>query len=353
MATSAARGFAPSGQSVTFTATIKPASGSGPTGTVTFKDGGKTIGVRAVNAATGQATFSTSKLAIGRHAITASYGGNANFIACASPSLTQTITGVAASTTAIRTGVNPSVFGQSVALTATVAARVARFGEPTGSVIFLDGAVVLGAGKLNSSGRASLSTAALGVGSHTITAFYGGDKTFSASSGKIAEIVRRAVTATTLTSSVASAAAGQQVTFTAKVTARAPGAGIASGSVTFRDGAAVLGTVKLNASGKAAFPISTLATGAHNITASYLGNKDFLASASAKLTQTITAAPGFERRATAGLSVASALNGVVLATVAIDRWGNAAGPAQRDEPDSRRRPASPFQNASPAGRPCP
>ena len=50
---------------------------------------------------------------------------------------------------------------------------------------------------------------------------------------------------------------GQSVTFTATVFASAPGAGTATGNVTFSDGATVLGTVAVNASGIAAFSTSS------------------------------------------------------------------------------------------------
>lgn len=79
-------------QSVTFTATVV-ASAPGtavPTGTVTFKDGTRTLGSSTLNAS-GQATFSISNLNKGNHSITAVYGGSANFLTSTSPVLTQTV----------------------------------------------------------------------------------------------------------------------------------------------------------------------------------------------------------------------------------------------------------------------
>ena len=77
------------GQSVTFTATVKPATSGTPTGTVTFKDGTTTLGTGTLGG--GKATFTTSALALGSHSITASYGGDANFTASTSATLTQTV----------------------------------------------------------------------------------------------------------------------------------------------------------------------------------------------------------------------------------------------------------------------
>jgi hypothetical protein len=67
------------GQLVTFTATVTVTSGTGtPTGTVTFKDGGTTLGTGTVGVG-GVATFATSTLSSGSHTITAVYGGDTNF----------------------------------------------------------------------------------------------------------------------------------------------------------------------------------------------------------------------------------------------------------------------------------
>ena len=80
------------GQPVTFTATVtanSPGAGT-PTGTVTFKDGSSTLGTGTLNGS-GQATFTTSTLAVGSHSITASYGGDASFKGSTSPKFTQTV----------------------------------------------------------------------------------------------------------------------------------------------------------------------------------------------------------------------------------------------------------------------
>jgi probable HAF family extracellular repeat protein len=68
-----------SGQSVTFTATVTSGAGT-PTGTVTFNDGGGAIpNCSGVPLNSGQATCTTSALAVGAHTITAAYGGDSNF----------------------------------------------------------------------------------------------------------------------------------------------------------------------------------------------------------------------------------------------------------------------------------
>lgn len=83
---------ATSGSSLTFTATVTPASGSiVPTGTVTFADGSTTLGTGTLNGS-GIATYSTSALAVGSHAITASYGGDSNNASSQSSVVSITIT---------------------------------------------------------------------------------------------------------------------------------------------------------------------------------------------------------------------------------------------------------------------
>jgi hypothetical protein len=99
---------ATSGQSVTFTANVVAAAGSvaAPTGVVTFLDGSVVLGTKTLVGA-GVASFSTSSLSVGSHAITASYAGDANSFASVSAVLTETVNGVAAT----QSGFSVSVTG--------------------------------------------------------------------------------------------------------------------------------------------------------------------------------------------------------------------------------------------------
>ena len=95
----------------------------------------------------------------------------------------STATVKAATTTAVTSSVNPSDFGQSVTFTATVTSGA---GTPTGSVQFKDNGTNLGAAvNLNGSGVATVSTSTLTVGTHTITAEYGGSTSFGVSNGTL------------------------------------------------------------------------------------------------------------------------------------------------------------------------
>ena len=186
--------------------------------------------------------------------------------------------------TALTSSLNPSVYGQSVKLTATVTA--AYGGPATGSVTFKDGTITLGQGTL-SGGKASLTTSKLGAGTHSITVVFTVTANFLGStSSALSEKVNKANTITTLTSSLNPSTHTQPVTFTVKVTATLTGT--PSGTVTFRDGSTVLGTATISATThQAKLTTSTLAVGTHVITAKYSGNSNFNTSISAALKQTV------------------------------------------------------------------
>ena len=74
------------GHEVTFTATV---TGTGATGTVTFKDGETVLGSSTLS--DGTATYTTSTLSAGTHSLTAVYGGDANFAGDTSASVLLTV----------------------------------------------------------------------------------------------------------------------------------------------------------------------------------------------------------------------------------------------------------------------
>ena len=76
---------------------------------------------------------------------------------------------------------NPANSGQAVTFTATI---TSSGGTPNGTVTFLDGATQLGTGTL-SSGVATYQTSSLISGTHNITASYGGNATFQASTSPV------------------------------------------------------------------------------------------------------------------------------------------------------------------------
>ncbi|WP_405583027.1 Ig-like domain repeat protein [Streptomyces sp. NBC_01190] len=276
------------GQPKTLTATVTPVPpGLGiPIGTVSFFDGATFLGTGIVIG--GVATFITSTLTVGSHALTAVYSGDVNFTGSTSPVDTQTVT-QAATTTTLTSAPDPSLFGQPKILTATVTPVPPGLGLPTGAVSFFDGATLLGTGTLVA-GIAVLTTSALAVGSHALTAVYSGSGSFTGSTSPVdTQTVTQAATATVLTSAPDPAVFGQTKTLTATVTPVLPGGGTPTGTVSFFDGVTLLGTATV-IGGVATLITSALTVGSHALTAVYSGSGSFTASTSPVDTQTVTQA---------------------------------------------------------------
>jgi hypothetical protein len=177
------------GQPVTITAGVAVTSpGSGhPGGTVEFKDGGADIGgcaAQPVSTTSETATCTTSALSVATHSLTASYSGDSNVNGSSTAAaLSQPVNKAASNVTLAPT--TPSTQGQPATFTAVVAATLPGAGTPSGTVTFKEGSTTLGTGQLSVVGgkdQAAFSTSSLAVGPHTITASYGGDGNFTASS---------------------------------------------------------------------------------------------------------------------------------------------------------------------------
>ncbi len=173
------------GQSIGLTATVASQSGTTPTGTVTFLQGGTAVGTAAVNSS-GRATLNITTLPAGADSITAQYGGDSTHAGSASSAVTVNIasssgnaalTATTTTLTASATQVNP---GQNLTVTAKVTPRSGS-AIPSGTVTFLYGSTSLGTVPLNSSGIAVLSGASSVSGVYPITASYSGSASDSAS----------------------------------------------------------------------------------------------------------------------------------------------------------------------------
>jgi hypothetical protein len=127
------------GEPVTFTATVAPSStGAGtPTGSVAFSIDGTTVATVPLNAATGQASFTTSTLAIGTHTVVANFIANAPFQNSTSSSFTQTVS-TAGTTPNLTLVPVRNRHGKVLRfdLVVQVVASTAAIGTPTGSVTY-------------------------------------------------------------------------------------------------------------------------------------------------------------------------------------------------------------------------
>jgi hypothetical protein len=223
---------------------------------------------------------------VATHPIIAVYSGDSNYAGSTSPAFSQVVN-KAATKTSLASSVNPSVFGQSVTLTATVASVAPGSGTPTGTVQFYDGTTLLGSHGLTS-GVAAFATTKLATGTNSITAVYVASADYlTSTSSALSQVVDKANTGVTLVSAPNPATSGATVTFTATVTVKAPGMGTPTGTVTFMDGATELGSGTVNSSKKATFATASLAAGTHSITAVYGGDSNFNGGTSAALSQKV------------------------------------------------------------------
>ncbi len=273
------------GQPVTLTAkvTAKGRSTTTPTGTITFEDGSTVLGTGTLS--NGVATLQTANLPVGKQTLTAVYAGDDS----ASTSAPRTATINKATTkVALTASSSPTVFGETVTLTATVSVVAPGLATSTAIVTFKDGSTVLGTGTLNQQGVATLQTSSLAVGTNNLKAVYGGDADTTSSTGSLTETVKKVTTAATLTATLATStvALGQPITLTASVSAVSPGATTPTGIVTFKVGSTVLGTGTL-AGGVATLQTSKLARGKHTVTAVYAGDGPGVGGTSVTLTVTI------------------------------------------------------------------
>jgi hypothetical protein len=187
------------------------------------------------------------------------------------------------STVSLSSSTNPSYGGQLATFTAIVHPNI-QAGALGGSVVFSDGSTTLGAASV-SHGQATLSTAALTIGTHEITARYSGNsKYLPEASAPVTQKVVVAPTTTALTSNANPAVDGQRLTLTANVSSAGPSA--PTGKVRFSDGSIALGIATVNG-GVATLTKSTLAVGTHSIKAEYFGDAVSAKSTSPPLTQVV------------------------------------------------------------------
>jgi subtilase family serine protease len=216
------------GVTVTLTATVTHTTGTAaPTGTVTFTIDG--TAESPVTLANGAATTTTSFSTGGAHTIIAAYSGDTNYYASTSATTTINVgaAGTAATTTTLAASPTSVALYGAVTLTATVQSLTA--GTVAGTVTFTIGGATVGTASVTAGasgvGTATLAvssaTSALGftAGSDTITAAYGGDSLYSASSGTAAiTVTNPGMTMTVGNMTISSASPGASGTSTITIT---------------------------------------------------------------------------------------------------------------------------------------
>ncbi len=261
------------GQTVALTATVTGPTGSPtPSGNVQFFSGSASLGMVPLGT-NGSGTLNVSTLPVTTSTISAQYLGDSNFSPSTSTGVTIAVA-QATTTTTLTPSTTAPVFGQSVALTATVQAVSPGAGTPTGSVVFMNGTQTLGSATLTS-GSGSITTSALALGANSITEVYSGDTNFKGQTSTATVLtVGQASTTTTISSTPTSPVFGQPVTISATVVVVSPGTGTPTGTVTFMSGSTSLGTGTLT-SGVASVTTSSLPVGSDTISAVYSGATDY------------------------------------------------------------------------------
>ena len=293
------------GDPVTFTANVIPTVGSGPTGAVQFAVDGQNFGAPVTIDAGGHATSAAiSTLTLGDHAVTAAYLGDATFAGSTSSSYLVHVHNPLTPTTAhLDVSPNPSVYGQPVTLTATVAPRTGT-GTPTGAVRFSDGGTELATVALSNAGggnQAVLTTSELSVGTHAaLTAAYLGDDDYEpVIANTVSQVVVQANTSTAVVASDSATVAGQPVSYSASVSVVAPGSGQPDGTAQLRIDGIPEGDPVTLSGGVAIFPPHPLDAGSHTVTVAYSGSGNHAGSvgsttqnvAKAATTTSLTASP--------------------------------------------------------------
>jgi len=306
------------GASVTLTATVTSGAGT-PSGTVNFYNGTTLIGSGTLSGS-GVATLSTTTLPVGSDSLTASYAAQGNYAASTSSAVTETIISAAPTTTSLTASPTRASYGASVTLTAQVLAN--GTGATSGTVTFFDNGSPIGSVAVIG-GVASFSTTMLSMGSNTLTASYAANNSYGAStSSAITVTITTDVTTTTLIANPTSVVYGGSVTLTATVTS---GGGTPTGTVSFYDGATLLGIGTLNGSGVASLSTTTLSMGGNTLTASYGGATTNGASTSAATTVMVTGLTTATTLAASPTSTGSGGNVTLTATVTSSGGGTVLG----------------------------
>jgi len=263
-----------------------------PAGTVTFQDQSSAppslLGSAPVQ--NGLAVVPGVSLGAGLHSVVASYSSGDGSFAPSAGTLAEVVNSATALSTSIdvSSSANPSVYGQTVSFSAAVAGGT---GSPTGTVTFSTGAMSATV-SLNAENTAVFTTAALS-GNVVMSATYSGDGTNTGSTAFLEQAFNLASTTTALAVDPNPSLAGWTVTFTATVTVAAPGVGTPSGTVSFvADNSQVLcSAATLASGGTATCSTSGLVLGSHAITATYVGDTNFVASSASILANVVQPAP--------------------------------------------------------------
>jgi len=317
--------YNPSAQ-ITFTASVSStASGPAPSGSVQFNDS-------ATTGSLGTITLDSSGMAVLTPAIgalptignniTAAYSGDTNYAANNSAPVTVNIQKSTTSMTVAPATTAPAA-GSVIPVTVTMVVGIPPAGTlpPSGKLTLNVDGLANGTASLVTTAGVTTATFSLTVpttgGAHNLQAIYNGDANYTASTSPAVSItVGKGATVTTLTATPAVLTPGTAETLTAAVAPINPVTGTTytiTGSVSFYDGATLLGTALITLNSATLSNVTLSAGISHVLTAVYSGDANWVASTSNPVALT---AALFADTVTLTVSPSSAAPGQVVTLVA-------------------------------------
>ena len=253
-----------SGKVVTFNVVVASSTGA-PTGTVTLHEGSNTFGQASVTP-NGTASFTVASLTVGSHVLVATYLGDANYSTSNSAgtpvavALGQPILSLSGPAAPINVTVEA---GFTATLTSTGV-------SPTGTLTLHDASAIVATQNVTTAGVVTFTTDALALGTHNLTVSYSGDaNTASTTSSGITVVVQQAPSTIVLTAGPNPVTLGSPLHLRTIVSSSSPHL---SGTITFQEGTASLGSAGLGTDGSASLDLTSLAPGVHLLTALYSGD---------------------------------------------------------------------------------
>jgi uncharacterized repeat protein (TIGR03803 family) len=200
----------------------------------------------------------------------------------------QTITQGISTVTGVPTTLT-RIFGQTVTLSPTIKSNAPGSVPFTGIASLLDSSDnVLGTVALTAGGQAKFSIAGLAPGTYASRIVYAGDANHTAATSATFTLqVNLAGSSVALTTSANTLVFGQTLTLTATVnTTSAPGVP-RTGTISFFDGATLIGTATLDGNSQATLTLDPGAVGKHTFKAFYFGDDNFKPSNSSGVSRTV------------------------------------------------------------------
>jgi acetyl esterase/lipase len=256
------------GQSVTVDVTVSGASGT-PTGSVTVSVGGKPVGTSSL--VNGHATVTTAPFAgTNDWQVTAAYSGDGTYAAATGQTTQHVISNSTA--TSVSASPNPAAIGQNVTFNATVTRTTGAGGSAgtAGTVTFKDNSAAFATQPVTN-GTATFQSSSLAAGDHAITAEFSGSGNDQASAS--APVTLRIRNSSTVSANVL--AGSQQPRILVHVSGNGS---VPTGAITVSNGATIIGSGTLDASGYATIELQGLAPSTYTLTVAYNGDSNYTAS---------------------------------------------------------------------------